>query len=289
MSPVEWDRSLSLPPVASSRPGLLEGGLLRRWVATAQEMKQPALDHHYLVLHLGGAKRVTRSGEGSAREVDVLSGQLTVVPAGSSYRWRTAGPIDFVHLYIDPKRMDRVVAEVFDRDPRCIELQDPIGLPAPVIGSLLVAMLEEATDVLSPPKLYLEGLYDAVLLRLVRRATNASEAPIGARQAIAPYRLRRVCDFVAGHLAEDIDIQSLADVAGLSRFHFSRAFQQTTGYSPYGYVLQQRVAHAKLGLSDPKRSIAEVAQASGFNSSSQFSATFKKLVGVGPREWRKML
>lgn len=288
-SPRAWDATMSADPVSSSDPKLLSGGWLRHWVGTAGEMSQPVLDHHYLVLHLGGPKRVRRSGGGACREVDVTSGQVTVVPRGSSFSWSTTGPIDFVHLYVDPKRYDRAVIEGFDRDPRSIELHDPIGLDAPLIERLILAMLEELGGEALPPKLYFEGLFDAVLLRLIRSATDACESASAARQAIAPYRLRRVQEYIAAHLAEDLDIQALADVAGLSRFHFSRAFQQTTGFSPYLFVTRARISHAKDALADPRRSVAAVALESGFNSPTQFGSTFKKLTGVSPREWRRRL
>ena len=289
MSPTIWDATLSAAPVVSSDPKLMAGGWLRRWVGTAGDMSQPVLDHHYLVLHLGGEKRVRRAGEGRSREADISPGRVTVAPAGSSYVWSTTGPIDFAHLYIDPKRFDRAVVEGFDRDPRSASLQDPLGLEAPLLESLLLTMLEEIEDGSPPPRLYFEGLFDAVLLRLIRSATGACASTSPARQAIAPFRLRRVQDYIAAHLAEDLDIQALADVAGLSRFHFSRAFQQTTGFSPYLFVTRARIAHAKAALADPKRSVAAVAQESGFNSPTQFGATFRKLTGLSPREWRQRL
>ena len=252
-------------------------------------MKQPPLDHHLVVVHLGGPKHVRRSGEGPTREADISPGQITVAPAGSVFDWQTRGAIDFVHLYICPKRLDRTVHQAFDREPRSIQLQDQLGLSDGLLERLISTMIEELGAEASPSKLYFETLFDAAVLRVIRLATNASQIPGGARQALAPAKLRRVKAFIEAHLDEDLDLQALADVAGLSRFHFSRAFQQTTGFSPYLFVTRTRIDRAKVALTQTNTSMAEVARAHGYNSAAQFSSAFRKTTGVCPRAWRSHL
>ena len=230
-----------------------------------------------------------RSGEGPTREADISPGQITVAPAGSVFDWNTRGTIDFVHLYICPKRLDRTVNQAFDREPRSIQLQDQLGLSDGLLERLISTMIEELASEARPSKLYFETLFDAAVLRVIRLATNASQTPGGARQALAPAKLRRVKAFIEAHLDEDLDLQALADVAGLSRFHFGRAFQQTTGFSPYLFVTRTRIERAKLALTQTKASIAEVARTHGYNSAAQFSSAFRKMTGVCPRTWRYQL
>ncbi|MBY0393658.1 MAG: hypothetical protein K2Q27_10375, partial [Novosphingobium sp.] len=80
-------------------------------------MVQPPLDHHLIVLHQGGAKRVLRNGEGGRRITDVEDRSITTIEAGSAYRWRTEGPIAFSHFYVCPDYFGSLVGEMFDRDP----------------------------------------------------------------------------------------------------------------------------------------------------------------------------
>ena len=242
-------------------------------------MQQPPLDHHLVVVHLGGPKHVRRSGDGPTRDADISPGQITVAPAGSAHDWQTQGPVDFTHLYICPKRLDRAVHQAFDREPRSIQL----------LERLIATMIEDLAVEETPSKLYFETLFDAALLRVIRLATNASQIPGGARQTLAPIKLRRVKAFIEAHLDEDLDLQALADVAGLSRFHFSRAFQQTTGFSPYLFVTKTRIEQAKLALMETNAPLVEVARTHGYKSAAQFSSAFRKLTGVCPREWRQKL
>ena len=289
LSPSEWASTLSAPPILSSRSDLLRGGLLRRWCNTTGGMRQPPLDHHLVVVHLGGPKHVRRSGDGPTRHADISPGQITVTPAGSAYDWQTQGPVDFAHLYICPKRLDRAVHQAFDREPRSIQLQDRLGLSDGLLERLISTMIEELAAEETPSKPYFETLFDAAVLRVIRVATNASQMTGSARQALAPIKLRRVKAFIEAHLDEDLDLQALADVAGLSRFHFSRAFQQTTGCSPYLFVTRTRIERAKLALTQTNAPLVEVARAHGYNSGAQFSSAFRKITGVCPREWRRKI
>ncbi len=148
-------------------------------------------------------------------------------------------------------------------------------------------MIEELAAEETPSNFYFETLFDAAVLRVVRLATNASQMPVNARQTLAPIKLRRVKAFIEAHLEQDLDLQALADVAGLSRFHFSRAFKQTTGCSPYLFLIRSRIERAKLILMQSNDSMAEVAHAHGFNSAAQFASAFRKITGICPSEWRR--
>ena len=212
-----------------------------------------------------------------------------MAPAGSAYDWQTRGAIDFVHLYVCPTRLDRTIHHAFDREPRSIQLQDRLGLSDELLQRLILTMVEDLAAEERPSKLYFETLFDAAVLRVIRLATNASETSCGARQALAPVKLRRVKNFIEAHLHEELDLQALADVAGLSRFHFSRAFQQTTGFSPYLFVTRTRIEQAKVALAETNTSIAAIARDHGYNSAAQFSSAFRKVTGVSPRAWRNEL
>ena len=76
-------------------------------------------------------------------------------------------------------------------------------------------------------------------------------------------------------------------VAGLSQYHFIRAFKSTVGLPPYQYVLSERVRRAKGLLSKPDLSLGDVAIAVGFSDASQLNRVFRKFVGVTPTAYRR--
>lgn len=285
-TPQDWAKLFPVRPVLESGRAILKDGLLQRWTATDPTTRQPRLDHHNIALHLGGAKHVCREGEGCRTNVDVELGAVSVVPSGASFIWTTRGPVDFAHLYVEPKYLDRVIAEEFDRDPAAVALQDSVGRSDPLLRTLYEGIMDEIAAPGPLGKVCVGALYHAFLVRLLCSHSNLSKATARARHALAPYRLRRVTDYIKQNLPEEIALTTLAQVAGLSRFHFSRAFRQATGMAPHAFIVHLRILEAKRLLRERKLTIAEVASACGFNDSAQFATSFRKATGQSPSSYR---
>ena len=78
-------------------------------------------------------------------------------------------------------------------------------------------------------------------------------------------QLRQVKDFIHAQISNKITLSDLAAVAGLSQYHFIRAFKYTVGLPPYQYVLSERIRRARGQLSKPDLSLGDVALAVGFS------------------------
>jgi len=285
VSPRYWGRSLSGPPIMSS-DATWPGALVRWWRDVEPDISQPPLDHHYVTMHLGGAKRVERRGEGGTRVVDIEAGALSIVPAGAAFQWNTRGPVEFAHLYLGPKAIDLVSAEEFGRDAATLCLEDRLGVRDPLLQALFLTILEEIAVLSACSRLYLDTLLQSLMLRLLRTYAAAPSAPLRARHSLAPARLRRVLDFIETNLADDIALADLAAVAAISPFHFSRAFASEVGTSPYAYLLHRRIELAKTLLSAGPDPITTIAAQCGFHSAGQFSRMFKRATGRSPHHFR---
>ena len=95
-------------------------------------------------------------------------------------------------------------------------------------------------------------------------------------------------DLINARFAEPITLQELASVAGLSVRHFTRAFRQATGRSPYQHVLQRRIQEAK-SLIDAGMALADVAVQCGFADQSQLNRMFVRHTGMTPGRFRSGL
>jgi AraC family transcriptional regulator len=88
--------------------------------------------------------------------------------------------------------------------------------------------------------------------------------------------------------ATAVTLEQLAEIAGMSVFHFCRVFREHTGITPYQYLLSRRVAQARHMLwSCPDLTMLQVSLACGFGSASHFSAQFKKHTGQTPLQWQR--
>ncbi len=75
--------------------------------------------------------------------------------------------------------------------------------------------------------------------------------------------------------------------AGLSRFHFCRAFKESTGLSPHAWLRQHQLERAMKMLRDTDNSVVSIAAALGYSSQTAFAAAFRKLTGESPSNWRR--
>jgi AraC family transcriptional regulator len=99
-------------------------------------------------------------------------------------------------------------------------------------------------------------------------------------------RLRRVTEYIHGHLDQDLTLAHLGSVVYMSQYHFARLFQHSTGLPPHRFVVRARIDHAATLLATPEPSIARVSQMVGFRTPSHFSTVFRRLMGVTPRAYR---
>jgi AraC family transcriptional regulator len=107
------------------------------------------------------------------------------------------------------------------------------------------------------------------------------------RGGLSPAALTRVRLYVQAHLDRPLPIRELAERAGLSPYHFARAFRATTAVTPRAFVEHHRIERAERLLRDRSRSLAQVALASGFSSQSSFTTAFRRASGFTPAQYRR--
>jgi len=98
--------------------------------------------------------------------------------------------------------------------------------------------------------------------------------------------LRRAHDHVDRHFAEPLDVDGIAAVAGVSKYHFIRCFRMTYGETPMRYLTRRRIERAQDLLRAANLTVTEICMLVGFSSLGSFSAKFSELVGESPTAYR---
>lgn len=242
---------------------------------------------HYIAYHdlilLDGEMEIL--GEKPISGTD-LRDQMTYVPIGHTIEgW--ARPADrlnsFTVVYFDPTVMEEEVqkelADTPDR-PRIYFKDDELGSTMRKLSRLMANPEQPAS------RLYAETVGLAAALEITRidqksAVLTAASGQLSSRQS------KLVLEYIEDHMARDIGLDELANAAGLTRFHFSRAFKATFGEPPYKYLNQRRIQRAKELLTKTALPIADVAALSGFTNASQFGRAFREIEATTPLAFRR--
>jgi AraC family transcriptional regulator len=134
--------------------------------------------------------------------------------------------------------------------------------------------------------LFAEGWAMQALAQLSRAERSEGAPSAEWRGGLPPASLRRVEDYIRANLSAAINLADLADIAGLSRRHFLRAFRASVGQTPLRHVRDLRIEEAKHHLSDVRQSITDVALECGFSHAQHFATSFRTATGVTPSAFR---
>ncbi|MBO5620217.1 MAG: helix-turn-helix transcriptional regulator [Butyrivibrio sp.] len=108
--------------------------------------------------------------------------------------------------------------------------------------------------------------------------------PTGA--ASASDGIRKVTSYLTQNFSKNISLKEMADMAGLSLYHFTRKYKKETGVTPHQFLLSTRMSAAKYYLSNSTMTIKEIAFSCGFEDESTFCYSFRKREGKTPKQFR---
>jgi AraC family transcriptional regulator len=280
---VEMARVLKTTPLRmASDPA---SGAIAHWKHGAlHDVVEPMADH-VIMTYLTGVQRLERRTGKSLATGTARPGVVTIIPAGSSAKWDIPGPVDVIQLYLPRTTLERVTREADVFAPG--DLLERTGHPDAVTSSLLMSAADVLEGNSSLDSLCRQQLTDLLATRLLAAHTGAPATFEPAMGGLSPHALRRAIERLRSGGDADVSLAALASDAGLSRFHFCRAFKESTGLSPHAWLRQQRLERAMNMLRETDASIELVAAELGYASQTAFTAAFKKLTGDTPSDWRR--
>jgi AraC family transcriptional regulator len=206
---------------------------------------------------------------------------LAIFPARAEIQgeWEVGPSLDYTVVFLDPG----FAAE---------RLKTEIDSPLVAFGheQLSRGLDELGREAATPDNffdLFAEGWASQALALMARAARLPEPRAVELRGGLPGRSLRRVEDYVRANLAQSISVADLAAVAGLSKRHFLRAFQQSVGATPYRYVLGLRIEAAKRRLAATDDDLTSVALGSGFSHAQHFSTSFRNATGLAPSAFRR--
>ena len=221
----------------------------------------------------------------------VRPGTCTIVAAGTRPRAIHQGRFSVLHVYV-PRGLVESACEAVERsNSSAIEWVDPACSSDLFMERIRRDVLAEIRSRQPLSGLRVDVLGQDIAIHLLRHHSNlVGTGAISrevARGGLAPWQVERICNYLQEHLADDVRLDDLAGLLGISSFHLCRAFRKATGMPPHRWRMQRRVERARQMLADGDLPVAEIALSVGYDDPSQFAAAFRKIVGVSPAQYRR--
>ncbi|HEY9502930.1 MAG TPA: AraC family transcriptional regulator [Pyrinomonadaceae bacterium] len=240
-------------------------------------------EHTVLIVLSDGAKGEFRTESGKGMCGTQTKGSVAVVPSGLEHSAVLDGPSEHLSLFIDPAVITRAGLGT-TLGP--IELIEKYKREDDVILNIGLALKSELYSEGLGGRLFTDSLANLLAVHLLRHYAASVEPSHRHQGGLSATKLRQIKNFITDNYARDLRLHELADVAGMSRFHFSREFKRSTGTTPHQYLIRLRVDKAKSLLAEDDLSLTEVGLRSGFSHQSHFTRLFRRLTGTTPSTYR---
>ncbi|MET0535542.1 MAG: helix-turn-helix transcriptional regulator [Steroidobacter sp.] len=273
---------LSPAPVAKSvdRPWAGMTVHLHDWPAGGTVIS-PEVDHDIIAMRVSGAVRLKQRRVGKEHLGLSIPGNVTVHPRGYESRWNWDRPGAIMLARVPQDVLVQAADANFTKSNR-VELQNCFGARDEFIEPIMGLFARELQQPQHPVQELIAGYLSCALAgHLVQRfnvqRVNRSSDPAG----LEPQALRRVLDVMHAQ-ATAISLTGLAEIAGVSRFHFARMFRRSTGETPMAYLERVRLERAQRMIQEGEHTLAEIAAAVGYADQAHFTRRFRRYFGCTP-------
>jgi AraC family transcriptional regulator len=246
------------------------------------EMSEHYHTEHMISIHLDRQPNHLEIGMDERRqEIDWQPGDIFIVPAYVNHSLAWGDNCEFMMLCIKPDLFTQSLDEIVGSNS--VDLIPHFSKPDALVHQMGLALKVDLETGSSGSRLYTDAISNALLMHLFQHY-SARKNISAYSEKLTKAQLEQVVSYIHEYLNRDISLAKLAEIVRLGSRHFSRRFKQSTGLSPYQYLIKCRIERAKELLQQKNSSIAQTAQLVGFANQSHLCRHFKRWVGVSPRE-----
>lgn len=277
-------------PLISSFHAQWDGIRLDLHQQPAHETPEHSPQQH--IISINTAHRLTKAErvlDGHFQHEYIFNGDVAIVPANAHHISRWTSETEFLLLSLEPTFLNRIILESVDLQG--VELTPHFAAPEPFIQQIALALKSELELNGVGSQIYIESLKTTLCIHLLKHHSIASNKvpQFSNKKGLSSRKLRQAISYIHDNLEKDLTLAEIAAVVGMSMYHFSRLFKQSTGFAPHQYVMNCRIAKAKKLLTGSEKTIEQISEQVGFQSQSHFTNVFRKFMGITPKVYREQV
>jgi AraC family transcriptional regulator len=252
-------------------------------------LELPGLEDVFIGVHVGKSAKLACQRDGKRLSGTAVHGDIEIVPPHRPMRWEMLDQNDTTLLLTLPEKLLRAVADESDLDTTGLEIRNRFQIRDTELETLCWAMKREIELGYPSGRIYIDGLILAVASRVVARHSSITKRIEERHDGLDGRRLKLVLSFIEDRLAEDLSLEKIAAIAGISASHLKTLFRRSMGVPVHQYVIQRRLERAKMLMMQDEMSITEIALAAGFTHQSHMARHMRRILGMPPRVIKRLM
>lgn len=244
-----------------------------------QISNQRVLDHR-IAFNLDKPTFVRWKEHNGWRHAIYETGSFGIVPNGGSNDINWDNDLRVAVIAIKPE----FVNDVFQKED--VSINQCRGIYDKAAYEMVLLLRDEIKYANLAGKIWGELLAVAFTIHLVSHYSNNQKAIAAPKGKLTGNQLKKVIAYCHDEKEQNLNLCDMSAEASLSRYHFIRMFKQTTGISPYQFILQLKIEKAIQLLKVHNKPLSEIAATLGFTDQAHFSNLFKKATGYSPYKFR---
>ncbi len=235
--------------------------------------------HYSLSMHLSAPIRTRCGFENPTFSRLQLPEDIDLLAPGTTAAWQDEGETTMLGLHLSPSLVHNA-AEGMGLSASSVGIAPCLQMRDPQIAHIAWALKAELESDEQLGRVYAESLGIALASHLLRRYSRPHvTTPAGQ---LSKRRLKTVIEYVHDHLAHDLSLTELAEIAEMSPSHFKVLFKRSVGLAVHQYIIRRRVEYAIQLIAAGRIPLDDIAAQAGFSSQSHMSRFIRRFTGVSP-------
>lgn len=214
------------------------------------------------------------------RNVPITTGDLIIVNSNVEHTEVSSEELSLEYIVMGVEGLEALAGDKGDDGYSIVHFQSD---SEPILFYLR-NLLSELESKLPGYNIVCQDLLEVVLLHLMRRSEfTVTFVPSSHKSTRETAIVRR---YIENHFKENLTLDTLAEIAHVSKYYLAHNFTKEYGTSPINYLLSCRIRESLYLLTETSLSLSEIARMLGFSSPSYFSQSFRRIQGISPMQYR---
>lgn len=273
--------------IKSSSAGLgWDGVLVERGISPYFHPKDVVTPNFYFAIEMRNTFKWNIEKSGELFELVTEPGDIWINPPYTPFTHNIDVACDFLIVNISKERLYK---HFNGNVPEEVEFLNNYNINDKTLEHLMYLLMFEVDNKGVNGANHLDGILDMFSNYFIEHFSNYNDIvrERTVSSVITMSDIELIDDYIDSNLEYSISIEELAEQVSLSKFYFLKEFKRLMFVTPYQYIVSRKIEEAKQRVTEGIDSMTKIAYDLGFSDSSHFTRTFKRVVGVTPKEYKK--